>query len=54
MAKQIKHIRTAQRSFPHVSTLNSTWILMNSATDIWPDGLEAAAANLATTLWTIT
>jgi choline dehydrogenase-like flavoprotein len=31
--------------FLNASTLNSAWVLMNSATDIWPDGWAAAAAN---------
>jgi choline dehydrogenase-like flavoprotein len=31
------------------STLNTAWVLMNSATDVWPDGLAAAAASSATT-----
>jgi len=29
--------------FVNASTLNSTWILMNSATDIWPDGLGSSS-----------
>jgi choline dehydrogenase-like flavoprotein len=28
------------------STFNSTWILMNSATDIWPDGLGSSSGEL--------
>ena len=28
------------------STFNSTWILMNSATDIWPEGLGSASGEL--------
>lgn len=28
------------------STLNSAWILMNSATDIWPDGLGSSSGEL--------
>jgi choline dehydrogenase-like flavoprotein len=28
------------------SALNSTWILMNSATDIWPDGLGSSSGEL--------
>ena len=28
------------------STFNSTWILMNSATDIWPDGLGSSCGEL--------
>jgi choline dehydrogenase-like flavoprotein len=29
--------------FLNASTLNSTWILMNSATDIWPEGLGSTS-----------
>jgi len=29
--------------FVNASTLNSTWLLMNSATDIWPDGLGSSS-----------
>jgi choline dehydrogenase-like flavoprotein len=29
--------------FLNASTLNSTWILMNSATDIWPEGLGSSS-----------
>jgi len=32
--------------FVNASTLNSTWILMNSATDIWPDGLGSSSGQL--------
>jgi choline dehydrogenase-like flavoprotein len=32
--------------FVCASTLNSTWILMNSATDIWPDGLGSSSGEL--------
>lgn len=32
--------------FLNASTLNSTWILMNSATDIWPDGLGSSSGEL--------
>src|SRR5690606_10757589 len=28
------------------STLNSTWILMRSATDVWPDGLGSSSGEL--------
>ena len=28
------------------STFNSTWILMNSATDVWPDGLGSSSGEL--------
>ena len=29
--------------FVNASALNSAWILMNSATDIWPDGLGSSS-----------
>jgi choline dehydrogenase-like flavoprotein len=32
--------------FLNASALNSTWILMNSATDVWPDGLGSASGEL--------
>ena len=32
--------------FLNASALNSTWILMNSATDIWPDGLGSSSGEL--------
>lgn len=32
--------------FLNASTLNSTWILLNSATDIWPDGLGSSSGQL--------
>jgi choline dehydrogenase-like flavoprotein len=32
--------------FVCASTLNSTWILMNSATDIWPEGLGSSSGEL--------
>ncbi|PWK79151.1 choline dehydrogenase-like flavoprotein [Mucilaginibacter oryzae] len=32
--------------FLNASTINSTWILMNSATDIWPDGLGSSSGEL--------
>ncbi|MEO5890304.1 MAG: GMC family oxidoreductase [Ferruginibacter sp.] len=32
--------------FLNASTLNSAWVLMNSATDIWPDGLGSASGEL--------
>jgi len=32
--------------FVCASTLNSTWLLMNSATDIWPDGLGSSSGVL--------
>jgi choline dehydrogenase-like flavoprotein len=36
--------------FVNASTLNSTWILMNSATDIWPDGLGSSSGSLGQNL----
>jgi len=32
--------------FLNASTLNSAWIMMNSATDIWPDGLGSSSGEL--------
>lgn len=32
--------------FLNASAFNSTWILMNSATDIWPDGLGSSSGEL--------
>ena len=32
--------------FLNASTFNSTWVLMNSATDVWPDGLGSASGEL--------
>jgi choline dehydrogenase-like flavoprotein len=32
--------------FLNASALNSTWVLMNSATDIWPDGLGSSCGEL--------
>lgn len=32
--------------FLNASALNSTWILMNSATDVWPDGLGSSSGEL--------
>ena len=32
--------------FVNASTLNSTWLLKNSATDIWPDGLGSSSGEL--------
>jgi choline dehydrogenase-like flavoprotein len=32
--------------FLNASAFNSTWMLMNSATDIWPDGLGSASGEL--------
>src|SRR5882724_2383642 len=36
--------------FLNASTLNSTWLLMNSATDIWPDGLGSSSGVLGQNL----
>ena len=32
--------------FLNASAFNSSWILMNSATDIWPDGLGSSSGEL--------
>jgi choline dehydrogenase-like flavoprotein len=32
--------------FLNASTLNSAWVLMNSATDLWPDGLGSSSGEL--------
>jgi choline dehydrogenase-like flavoprotein len=32
--------------FLNASSLNSTWVLMNSATDVWPDGLGSSSGEL--------
>ncbi|MFT4204476.1 MAG: GMC family oxidoreductase [Chitinophagaceae bacterium] len=32
--------------FLNASTLNSAWVLLNSATDIWPDGLGSSSGEL--------
>ncbi len=37
---------SAKIIFLNASTFNSTWILMNSATDIWPDGLGSSSGEL--------
>ncbi|RFM25671.1 GMC oxidoreductase [Deminuibacter soli] len=37
---------TSKIVFLNASTLNSTWILMNSATDIWPGGLGSSSNEL--------
>ena len=37
---------TANVVFLNASSFNSTWILMNSATDIWPDGLGSSSGEL--------
>lgn len=40
------YVYTAKVIFLNASTLNSAWILMNSATDIWPDGLGSSSGEL--------
>ncbi|MGH7446241.1 MAG: GMC oxidoreductase [Longimicrobiales bacterium] len=37
---------TARIVFLCASTLNSTWLLMRSATDVWPDGLGSSSGQL--------
>lgn len=37
---------TAKIIFLNASTLNSAWILMHSATDVWPDGLGSSSGEL--------
>ena len=49
ITKQITQY-TAKIIFLNASTLNSTWILMNSATDIWPDGLGSSSGSLGQNL----
>jgi len=40
------YIYKAKIIFLNASTLNSAWILMNSATDVWPDGLGSSSGEL--------
>ncbi|WP_018626373.1 GMC oxidoreductase [Niabella aurantiaca] len=40
------YVYNAKIVFLNASTLNSTWILMNSATDIWPGGLGSTSGEL--------
>jgi choline dehydrogenase-like flavoprotein len=40
---------TSSIVFLNASALNSAWVLMNSATDVWPDGLAAAVVSWGTT-----
>lgn len=40
------HRYFAKLIFLNASTFNSAWILMNSATDIWPDGLGSSSGEL--------
>jgi choline dehydrogenase-like flavoprotein len=37
---------TSRVVFVNASTLNSTWLLMNSATDVWPEGLGSSSGEL--------
>ncbi len=37
---------SAKIIFPCASTLNSTWLLMRSATDVWPGGLGSSSGEL--------
>jgi choline dehydrogenase-like flavoprotein len=37
---------TSKIIFLNASALNSAWILMNSATDVWPDGLGSSSGEL--------
>lgn len=40
------YVYNAKIIFVNASALNSTWILMNSATDIWPEGLGSTSGEL--------
>ena len=40
------YVYNAKIIFLNASTLNSAWILMNSATDVWPDGLGSRSGEL--------
>ena len=40
------YVYKAKIIFLNASTFNSTWILMQSATDIWPDGLGSSSGEL--------
>src|ERR1700761_4377779 len=40
------YVYKAKIVFLNASTLNSAWVLMNSATDIWPDGLGSSSGEL--------
>ena len=37
---------TSKIVFVNASALNSTWVLMNSATDVWPEGLGSSSGEL--------
>ncbi len=40
------YVFNAKIIFVNASALNSAWVLMNSATDIWPDGLGSSSGEL--------
>jgi len=40
------YVYNAKIIFLNASTLNSTWILLNSATDVWPGGLGSSSGEL--------
>ncbi len=40
------YVYNAKIIFLNASALNSAWILMNSATDVWPDGLGSSSGEL--------
>jgi choline dehydrogenase-like flavoprotein len=40
------YVYKAKIIFLNASTINSAWVLMNSATDIWPDGLGSSSGEL--------
>jgi choline dehydrogenase-like flavoprotein len=40
------YVFNAKIIFVNASTLNSAWVLMNSATDVWPDGLGSSSGEL--------
>ena len=40
------YVYKAKVIFLNASTFNTSWILMNSATDIWPDGLGSSSGEL--------
>lgn len=44
------YVYTAPIIFLNASSLNSTWVLMNSATEIWPDGLGSSSGELGNNL----
>lgn len=40
------YVYNAKIIFLNASALNSAWVLMNSATDVWPDGLGSSSGEL--------